>query len=77
MLKNSKYVVMSRDQNEGPCHNMQIDNIFFGRMVEFSYLGTNLTKQSSIQEEIKSVFKLGNICYISGQNFFPNSYSKI
>ena len=62
MLKNSKYVVMSRDQNAGPCHNTKIDNRFFERMVQFSYLGTNLTKQSSIQEEIKSMLKMGNAC---------------
>ena len=59
--KNSKYVVMSWDQNAGPCHNTKIDNRSFERMVEFSYLGTNLTKQSSIQEEIKSMFKLENV----------------
>jgi len=35
---------------------------------EFKYLGTNLTNQNSIQEEIKSRLKSGNACYHSVQN---------
>ena len=31
-------------------------------MEEFKYLGTNLTNQNSIQEEIKSRLKSGNAC---------------
>ena len=34
----------------------------------FIYLGTMLTDQNSIQEEIKSRLKLGNACYHSVQN---------
>ena len=37
-------------------------------MEEFKYLGTTLTNQKSIQEEIKSRLKLGNACYYSVQN---------
>jgi len=50
----TKYMVMSRDQNAGRSQNMKIDNSSFGRVGEFAYLGTNLTNQNSIQEEIKS-----------------------
>ena len=49
-----KYMVMSRDQNAGRSHNMRIDNIAFERVEEFKHLGTTLTNQNSIQEEIKS-----------------------
>jgi len=35
---------------------------------EFKYLGETLTNQNSVQEEIKSRFKLGNACYHSVQN---------
>jgi hypothetical protein len=35
---------------------------------EFKYLGTNLTNQNSIQEEIKSRVNSGNACYYSVQN---------
>jgi len=40
---------------------------------EFKYLGTTLTNQNSIQEEIKCGLKLGNACYYSVQNL--SSYS--
>ena len=37
-------------------------------MVDFKYLGTTLTNQNSIAEEIKSRLKSGNACYHSVQN---------
>jgi len=40
---------------------------------EFKYLGTNLTNQNSIQEEIKSRMKSGNACYNSVQNILSSS----
>ena len=53
----SKYMVMSRDQNAGQSHSMKIDNSSFERVEEFKYLGTTLTNQNSIQEEIESRLK--------------------
>ena len=50
----TKYMVMSRDQNAGRTHSMKIDNSSFERVDEFKYLGTTLTNQNSIQEEIKN-----------------------
>jgi hypothetical protein len=41
---------------------------------ELRYLGTTLTNQNSIQEEIKSVLKLGNACYHLVQNLFSSSF---
>jgi len=35
---------------------------------QFIYLGTTLTIQNFIPEEIKSVLKSGNVCYNSVQN---------
>jgi hypothetical protein len=52
---------------------MKIDNSSFERMEEFKYLGKTLTNQNSIQEEIKSRFKLGNACYHSAQNLLSSS----
>jgi len=40
---------------------------------EFKYLGTTLTDQNSIQEEIKSRLKSGNACYYSVHNIFSSS----
>jgi len=39
---------------------MKIDNSSFEMVGEFKYLGTTLTNQNSIQEEIKSRLKSGN-----------------
>jgi UDP-galactopyranose mutase len=69
----TKYMVMSRDQNEGRSHNIKIDNSSFERVEEFKYLGTNLTNQNSIQEEIKSRLKSGNACCYSVQNLWSSS----
>jgi len=46
---------------------MKIDNNSFQREEEFEYLGTTLTTQNSIQEEITSRLKSGNACYHSAQ----------
>ena len=50
----TKYVVMSRDQNAGRIDSVRMDNSTFERVEEFKYLGTTLTNQNSIAEEIKS-----------------------
>ena len=63
----TKYMVMSRDQNAGQNHSVRINNSTFERMEEFKYLGTTLTHQNSIPEEIKSRLRLGNACYHSVQ----------
>jgi len=47
---------------------VRIDNSTFESVEEFKYLGTTLTNQNSIVEEIKSRLRLGNACYHSVQN---------
>jgi hypothetical protein len=54
-----KYMVMSRDQNAGRDHNIK--------------LGTTLTYQNSIQEEIKDRLKSRNACYHSMQNLLSST----
>jgi len=61
-------MVMSRDQNAGGIHSVKIDNSIFERVEDFKYLGTTLTNQNSIAEEIKSRLKSGNARYHSVQN---------
>jgi len=51
---------------------MKIDNSFIERVEEFRYLGTTLTNQNSIQEEIKSRLKSGNACYYLVQNLLSS-----
>ena len=41
----TKYMVMSRDQNEGRSRNMNFNNNSFERMEEFKYLGITLTNK--------------------------------
>ena len=62
------YMVMSRDQSAGRSHNIKIDSSFFERVEHLKYLGTNLTNQNCIREEIKRRLKSGNACYHSVQN---------
>jgi len=50
----SKYMVMSREQNAGRIQSVRIDNSLSERVEEFKYLGTTLTNQNSIPEEMKS-----------------------
>ena len=69
----TKCMVMYRDQNAGRSHSMKMDNSPIERMEEFKYLGTTLTNQNSIQEEIKSKVKSGNDCYHSVQNLLSSS----
>ena len=73
MQVNTKYMIMSRDQNAGQSHSMNIDNNSIERVEEFKYLGTTLTNKNSIQEEIKSRLKGGNVCYYSVQNLLSSS----
>ena len=58
--------------NAGRIHSVRMDNKTFERVEEFKYLGTNLTNQNSIPEEIKSRLRSGNACYHSVQNLLPS-----
>ena len=64
----TKYMVRFRDQNAGQNNSVRIDNSTFEMVEEFKYLGTTLTIQNSIREEIKSRLRSGNACYHSVQN---------
>ena len=55
---------------------MRPDNSTFNRVEEFKYLGTTLTNQNSIAEEIKNRSRSGNSCFHSGQNLFIHVASK-
>jgi len=47
-------VHIGRQTNAGRIHSVRTDNSTFERVEEFKYLGTTLTNQNSIAEEIKS-----------------------
>jgi len=46
--------------------------LIIGRLKEFKYLGTTLTIQNSILEEIKNRLKSGNACFHSAQNLLSS-----
>jgi len=58
-------MVMSQGSACTRSHSVKTDNSSFERVEEFIYLGTALTNQNFIQEEIKSRL---NACYHSVQN---------
>jgi hypothetical protein len=63
---------MYRERNAGRDDSVKIDNSSIERVEEFIYLGTMLTDQNSIQEEIKCRLKLGNAWYHSVQNLLSS-----
>ena len=69
----TKHMGMSRDQNAGRSHSIKTDNSSFENVEQFKYLGTILTNQNSVQEEIKSSLNSGNACYHSVQNLLCSS----
>jgi len=66
-------MVMSRDQNAERSQNIKIYNSSFERLEPFKHLGSTLTNQNFIQEEIKSRLKSGNACYRSVQDLLSSS----
>ena len=65
----TKYMVKIRMQDEV---TIKIDNSSFERAEELRYLGTTLTNQNSIQEEIKSRFMSENACSHSVQSLLSS-----
>jgi len=66
-------MVMSPDQNAGRSQNMKIDSTPFEVVEQFKYLGTSLTHQNYIQEEIKRRLNSRNACYLSMQDLLSSS----
>ena len=52
---------------------MKTDNSSFGRVEQFRYLGTSSTNKISVQVEIKSRLKSGNVCCHSVHNILSSS----
>jgi hypothetical protein len=61
----TKYMLLSHHQNAGQNHDMKIANRSFENVLQFRYLGTTVTNQNLIHEEIKRRLNLSNACYHS------------
>jgi hypothetical protein len=61
-------MLLSCHWNAGQNHEIKIANRCFENVAQFRYLGTTITRQNLIQEDIKRRLNLGNACYQSVQN---------
>jgi hypothetical protein len=61
-------MIMSRHSNSGQNQNIRTANESFEKVAKFKYLGTTLTNQNDIHDEIKSRLNSENACYYSVQN---------
>jgi hypothetical protein len=68
----TKYMIMSCYLNSGQNQNIRIANESFEKVVKFKYLGTTLTNQNDIRDEIKNRLNSGNACYYFVQNLLSS-----
>jgi ribosomal protein S2 len=61
----TKHMLLSRHQNARQNHDIKIAKRCFENVAQFRYLGTTITNQNLIQEEIKRRSNLDNACYHS------------
>jgi hypothetical protein len=61
--ENTKYMIVSRHPNSRQKQNIRIANESFEKVAKFKYLGTTLTNQNDIHDEIKSRLNSENACY--------------
>jgi hypothetical protein len=67
-VEKTKYMLVSQDQNADQNRDIKIGNRSFENVSQFKYLGTTVTNQNLIQEEIKRKMNSGNACYHSVQH---------
>jgi hypothetical protein len=67
----TKHMLMSRSQKIGQKHSIKIANRSFEDVAKFKYLGTTLTDQNWMHEEIKSGLNSGNACCRLVHSFCP------
>jgi hypothetical protein len=68
----TKYMLVSRCQKAGERQSIKIGNMSFESAAKFKYLGTTLTDQNCIHDDIKSRLNSGNTCYHSVQSLLSS-----
>jgi hypothetical protein len=65
-------MLVSRCQKVGQRQSIKLANVSFKDEAKFKYMGTTLTDQNCIQEEINSRLNSGNACYHSVQSLLSS-----
>jgi hypothetical protein len=65
-------MLLSHHQNVGQNRDIKISNRSFENVSQFKCLGTTVTNQNLIQEEIKRRLNSGNACYHSVQSLLSS-----
>jgi hypothetical protein len=75
----TKYMLLSRHQNAGQYRDIEIANRRFKNVLQFKYLGTTVTNQNLIQEEINRRLSLVNalLPFSPEPSVFPSVDKKI
>jgi hypothetical protein len=68
----TKYMLLSCYQNAGQNRGIKIANRSFENVSQFKYLGTVVTNENLIQEEIKERLSSGNASYDSFQSLLSS-----
>jgi hypothetical protein len=70
-MEKTKCMLLSHHQNAGQNHDIKVANSF-ENVAQFKYLGTTVTNQNLIQEDIKRRLTSGNACYHSVLSFLSS-----
>jgi hypothetical protein len=72
-VEKTKYMLLSCHKNVGQNRDIKIAKRSFENVSQFEYLGTTVSNQNLIQEEIKRRLNFGNACYHLVQNLLSSS----